>query len=144
MGDEDELIALLAEQLAPYGQAEYTKFKESIWSGSVASRRKKHEVFTKAVENCISRLQLFAKGLAAVHGDAQPLELCLVKDFGNELMNEVVLNAAHDAGIESIEGLSSNDLKAATRQELQNQLEDGIQKLIRALADAKTAEALLE
>merc|ERR1711865_1342079 len=28
--------------------------------------------------------------------------------------------------------------------ELQNQLEDGIQKLIRALADAKTAEALLE
>jgi len=144
MEDEDELIALLAEQLVPFGQAEFTKMKESIWSGSVASRRKRHEMFTKAVESCISRLQLFAKGLAAVSGDAEPMELCLCKDFGNELVNEVVLIAAHDAGIESVEGMNSSDVTPASRQELLVQLEAKEQKLIKAVLEARTAESLTD
>ena len=144
MEDEDELIALLAEQLVPFGQAEFTKMKESIWSGSVASRRKRHEMFTKAVESCISRLQLFAKGLAAVSGDAEPMELCLCKDFGNELVNEVVLIAGHDAGIESVEGMNSSDVTPASRQELLGQLEAKEQKLIKAVLEAKTAESLTD
>lgn len=142
--DEDELIALLAEQLAPYGQAEYTKIKESIWSGSVVSHRKRHEIFTKAVESCMSRLQLFVKGLAVVSGDIKPMELCLCQDFGNELVNEVVLIAAYDVGIESVEGFSNSDLNPVKRQEILNQIDVKERKLIKALLDSTTVQNLTE